>query len=205
MTLQHNTFAAEALRQHITKQQWDGKDRLQQLEDCFVGQGTGSGHQHIREWIVGAARRILTPYENRILVIVGEQGSGKSEFARWIAPSHSYYSWFGQDEGLKASRRAMGESESSVAASLLAQFAIIECFEVPRASLFTNAYVRTPYSSGDVRAIASVIVTTNFTPTVSDEDALIVELDDWIDWSYTKLDIGQIWAQAVHEAACNGA
>lgn len=193
-----NTFAAEQLQQWLAAQQWDGQDRLSALTDHFIGQGTPNT-SYIRQWIVGAAKRFFTPSSNHILVLAGPQAIGKSEFARWISPLPTYYGWFGEDGALATSRQVMGVNYRSVAAGLLAQFAVLECFVTPDIPLFTGPYVRTPYKTEGVHAIASAIVTTNYVPK-EDSNLLIVEMDDYIDWDYTRLDIAQIWAQAVAEA-----
>jgi predicted P-loop ATPase len=198
-----NTLAAELLREWLTTQQWNGQDHLSALTDHFIGQGTPNT-SYIRQWIVGAAKRFFTPSSNHILVLAGPQAIGKSEFARWISPRPTYYGWLYGDDDARASRRAMSVSDRNVAASQMIQFAIVECFGVPDIALHTAPYVRTPYMGTETHAIASTIVTTNYAPKASIskpvDKLLIVEMDDYIDWDYTRLDIGQIWAQAVAEA-----
>jgi predicted P-loop ATPase len=85
---------------------WDGHNHLRDLMDCFTGDGTmvRYGGQDvplhaslIGRWMTGAAARALetgsnTPFKHQtpMLVIIGDQGIGKSSFVRYLASGIGY-------------------------------------------------------------------------------------------------------------------
>lgn len=63
---------------------WDGQDTIGQLGDCFVDDRGAMG-AFLRRWLIGSVARVFAGAQNRMLILDGPQGIGKSKFAHWLA------------------------------------------------------------------------------------------------------------------------
>ena len=73
---------------YIGKTKWDGDDHIAYLATFFTDDGEGDFEVFLKHWLVGAVAKASKPEGafNRMLVLEGPQGIGKSEFAKWLCP-----------------------------------------------------------------------------------------------------------------------
>lgn len=91
----------DPLRDFLNALTWDGKDYIEMLGGWFICKNEpirladGSLKSVIsvwlRKWLIGAVGKALDGIQNPMLVLAGNQGIGKSEFARWLCSPLSDY------------------------------------------------------------------------------------------------------------------
>jgi predicted P-loop ATPase len=74
------------VRQWLNGLKWDGRDHIHELSQYFDDE-LGFWPIFSRRWLIGAVARACEPHscQNRMLVMDGAQGIGKSYWARWLA------------------------------------------------------------------------------------------------------------------------
>jgi len=156
----------------------------------------------LRKWLIGAVAKVIRAEQNPMLVLDGAQGIGKSEFARWLCTDPTYF--------IEA---AITPEDKDCYARLASKF-IWEVAElgatIKRADrealkhfiTMRQVTVRPPYGHHDLNrpAMASLIGTVNNESGLLNDPTgsrrfLVCHIDA-IDWSYSKLDIQQVWAEA---------
>lgn len=79
----------------IEREEWDKKDHIAHLVSYFDDDESGDFAIWLKHWMVGAIAKLEKPQGafNRMLILEGPQGIGKSEFAKWLVPVPlmSYY------------------------------------------------------------------------------------------------------------------
>jgi predicted P-loop ATPase len=206
-----NARQVDPILDWVRSERWDGVDRMTALGNSFT---CGVDFTHIiRAFMIGcmakAIRSNKDALQNPVLVLVGGQGMGKSQFVRWLASGFpSMYS-----ESVLAVKRD-GSGSKDTAAMAAGKF-IIELPELQatisasgRSALkafltSTTVSYRAPYARtiSDRPVLASYVATANNAGNGLLNDATgsrryrIVEVEG-IDWGYTSLDLQQLWAQA---------
>lgn len=183
---------------------WNGKDHIAELCTYFKDRDD-IFPMLMRKWLVGAAAKIILPLkENPMLVLDGKQGKGKSYFVRWLGSvlpeffktspieadnkdfvidTVSYFVWEVEELG-STFRKSDREALKAFIMRLVADY-------------------RSPYGKYPVKKN----VTCSYIGTLNDEGGFLTDptgnrrfrvctLTN-IDWSYTKLNVNDIWAQAV--------
>lgn len=74
------------VRQFLNRLEWDGEDHIARLAD-FIEDENNYFHLFFRRWVVGAVARAFEERscQNRMLILDGPQGMGKSYLVRWLA------------------------------------------------------------------------------------------------------------------------
>lgn len=208
-----DAIVAEAFEQqfhpiedYLNSFSWDGKDYIGELCSYFKDRDN-IFPLLLRKWLIGAVAKILGSVKNEqnpMLVLDGKQGKGKSTFVWWLCSplpefykaspinpedkdhviySISYFVWEVEELGStfrKADREALKAFLSRVWAS-----------------------VRPPYGKNEINKP----VTCSYIGTLNDEGGFLTDPTgnrrfrvctlESIDWNYTKLNVNNVWAQAV--------
>jgi putative DNA primase/helicase len=78
------------IQQYLEGLSWDGVDHIKRFCSHF-DDPTGNFAVFFRRWIIGAVARVYEPTQNRVLIIDGPQGIGKSRAVSWLASSMPKY------------------------------------------------------------------------------------------------------------------
>lgn len=190
------------VRDYLSSLKWDGQDVIDQLGNYFIDV-QGVFNLWLKRWLIGAIAKVMARSQNRMLVIDGMQGIGKDYFARWLcSPLPEYY-----HEG------AINPEDKDCRLRLLSAWiwTVSELGATTRKndrealkSFLTLETVRDrkPFGKFDIQGPAM----TSFIGTINNEGGFLSDPTGnrrfmtckvtEIDWSYTKLDVDQIWAQA---------
>lgn len=190
------------VRDYFASLKWQGDDLITELGNHFID-AQGVINQWLRRWLIGSVARVMARAQNRMLVLDGIQGIGKDYFARWLcAPMPEYY-----HEG------AINPEDKDCRLRLLSTWiwTVSELGATTRKqdreslkSFLTLETVRDrkPFGKYDIQGPAM----TSFIGTINNEGGFLSDPTgnrrfmtckiNEIDWSYTKLDVDQIWAQA---------
>lgn len=192
------------VKDYLLDLHWDGNNHIEQLSSYFTDEHNVFG-LWMRKWLIGSCAKIFQAAQNRMLVLDGPQGLGKSEFVRWICPLTDYFI-----------ESAIDLDRSATDVYLrLAKFWVWEVgefgattrksdFEALKGFLTTQTVTtRRPYDRYDTRspAMSSFIGTVNeyrglFSDPTGSRRFMMCRLKH-IDWNYKSLDIHQIWAEAM--------
>lgn len=193
------------VKDYLTSLKWDGVDHIERLIAHFDDPG---GHFDLwfRHWIVGAVAKVFDGHQNPMLVLVGDQGGGKSFFANWLCPPQLTRSFYAgsidpdsKDCRLRQREIWLWEVEELGATTKRADLASLKAF-------LTTAIVRDrkPYGRRDCvkLAISSFIGTINagagFLIDMSGNRRFLVSNISRIDWNYAScVSRDGLWAQAV--------
>jgi predicted P-loop ATPase len=158
---------------------------------------------YLWRWLIGAVAKAMTGAQNMMLALAGPQSIGKSLFARWLCPLPEYFleapiNVNDKDTYVRLISRFIWEVSELDATTRKADVAALKAFITEEQVTVRKAYGR----HDTVRpALASLIGTVNqSTGFLSDDTGnrrFLVATIEAIDWSYTQLDIHQIWAEAV--------
>lgn len=194
------------IKNYLDSLQWDGKDHIASLMDYlhFVPEHKAIGHIYFKRWLVGAVVRTYTSDPHAMLVLDGPQGIGKSFLARWLCPLQRYF-YEGsiqpddKDSRVRMTYTFVWEVAELQSTTRRADVDALKSFLTTRENKDRKPYARFDHIKP---AIASYIGTINETGTgvLSDPTGNrrfnTVKLSD-IDHNYIKLNINDIWAQAV--------
>lgn len=203
------------IKEYLSKLVWDGIDRITVLADCLpdihapISYNDGPTkpvcYVYLRRWLVGAVKKVFDGSQNIMLVFVGEQDWGKSSVVAHIGsglPNYLVTSRIDpndKDHLLRLGNKFIWDVDELDATTKKADVAAIKSFiTMPLAD------VRRAYGHFNIRKPACV----SFIGTVNDNGAgflmdetgnrrfMVVELSS-IDFAYSKIDVHQLWAQAV--------
>jgi hypothetical protein len=96
------THSYDPLKDFLDSLEWDGQDHIRKLSYYFEdahplieypdGSKATVFYAWLRRWLTGAAGKVVARVQNPMLVLVSEQGIGKSEFAKWLcSPMPDYF------------------------------------------------------------------------------------------------------------------
>lgn len=190
------------IRDYLASLKWDGEDYISKLAGYFIDE-KGVIETWLKRWLIGAVARVMAHEQNRMLVLDGKQGIGKDYFVKWLcSPMPEYYNegpivpddkdhrirliacWIWDVNELGSTTRRSDR-------------------EALKAFLTINVVKeRKAWGRYDIQAPAI----TSFVGTANNEGGIlndptghrrfmIAKLKE-IDWSYTRMDVDQIWAQA---------
>lgn len=185
---------------------WDGGDHIGALVS-YMQADAGDLPTFLKRWLVGAVARAFEPgsCQNRMLVLDGDQGLGKSYLVRWLFTPIGRDELFiegginpsNKDHELRLISRWIWEVSELGATTTKADRDALKYFLSMR-----QVTVRKPYGHYDLvkPALASFIGTVNniagfLNDPTGNRRFMSVHLTA-IDWGYTVLDATQIWAQA---------
>jgi predicted P-loop ATPase len=187
---------------------WDGKDHITDLADRFTDEFGGGFFIFLRRWLIGAVARVYERRgcQNRMLILDGEQGIGKSYFVRWLAGP------IGRPELFIEGPINPDEKDDKIRLITAWIWEVSELGSTTRRSdrealkYFLSQQqvtIRKPYGHYDLvkPALASFIGTVNNISGFLDDPTgyrrFMTSHLTAIDWSYAnEVDPAQIWAQA---------
>lgn len=192
------------VKEYLLGCRYDQGAHIETLASCF-----GDEYQMIDTWLkkflVGSVAKVLGNYQNRMLVLDGGQGLGKSSFVRWLAGGLPLYFHEGQIDTFNRKDtevQLMGTWIWEVS-ELGGTMAKAEMNALKAILSQQWVKVRKAYGRHEVNkpAMASFIGTINneagFLNDYTGSRRYMVAKLTKIDWSYTKLRVDDIWAQAV--------
>jgi hypothetical protein len=189
--------------------QWDGQDRIAQLAAHIkhsmppLPDGRDPCEVYLRKWLVGVVARAMKGEQNFVLVLVGGQGIGKSQLARWLAPSQDLFTDVPLDPDSRESTMVDGQVLIHELAELGSTTRRKDVDALKRFLVARTTPVRLPYARTItfIRPRASYIGSANERSSLLRDNTgnrrFVVLTIDSIDWSYTEIDKQQLWAQAV--------
>ena len=214
------TTAAAQNRYHPVKEyfaglKWDGEDHIGKLAGYFTdthdqieykdGTQRTVFSAFFRRWLVGAVGKVYDSRQcqNPMLVLAGDQGSGKSYFAKWICPFpelHFEGAIHPDDKDFNGYLTTKWIWEVSELGSTMrkADRESLKDFITKQDATYRPAYARHPLVKP---ALSSFIGTVNFDGALLDDSTghrrfwpVDVAI---IDWKYSQdVDKSQVWAQA---------
>lgn len=209
----HNSY--HPVLDYLNGLKWDGQDHIGALaaklssSDAPVRYADGSSAPlhlvYLKRWLVGAVAKAMEQAQNMMLVLAGPQGIGKSGLASWLCSSLPEYFIEGaintddKDSSVRLMSKFIWEVGELDATTRKADVSALKDFITRRVVTVRKAFGQ--YDT--VRpALASMIGTVNdnadgFLADTTGNRRFMVTKIIKIDWSYTKLIIDQIWAQAV--------
>lgn len=209
--IMEDVYIAYALRQRyhpIKNYLWglehDGADYISQVASCFKDQHGVFG-LWFRKWLIGAVMKACTDgVMNPMLVLDGGQGIGKSSFVRWLGSAVDGYfieapiDPSDKDDFVRLASTWIWEVAELGATARRADQEALKHF-ISR----QQVQVRKAYGRYDIHkpALASFVGTVNnesglLTDATGSRRFLICKLES-IDWSYSDIDVNQLWAQAM--------
>ena len=192
------------IRNYLTSLKYEGGDPIKAVSECFTDEH-GVFSLWLRRWLVGAVARVMQNSQNRVLVIDGVQGLGKSKFAEWLCSPMSEYYHEGpiqpEDKDCRLRRMSTWIWEVNEFGSTTRR----ADREALKAFITTNTVrERKPYGRFDIQgpAMASYIGTVNnesgvLTDPTGSRRFIVAHVTE-IDWhTYRdKISVDQVWAQA---------
>ena len=196
---------------------WDGGDHIGRLADCLKTRSGDVIHYQdgttkraalafLARWLVGAVGKVFDADENLVLVLAGAQDKGKSYFARWlgsVVPGTHYEGTFSpedKDTALRMLKTFVWELAELDGITSKHASASMKMLITLRTVTTRRAYGRND-TTGNVKASFIGSVNPNsgdgfLSDPTGNRRYMVVSLTD-LDWSYTRIDVNQIWAQAV--------
>ncbi|MGB3714784.1 MAG: VapE domain-containing protein, partial [Candidatus Promineifilaceae bacterium] len=208
-----NAYHAQAFKNpyHPIKEyyeglEWDGKHHIAALAAHIETDDDVWALAALTRFFVGSVAKIMKQAQHPMLVLVGNQGVGKSRLARWLFPLEQYFCEGpirpdDKDSYIRLCRMWGWEVSELQATTRKADREALKDFITKR-----EVTVRKPYGRFDMTkpALASLIGTINESGTGFLNDPtgsrrfLILKLNG-IDWRYSQtVDPNDIWSQAVH-------
>lgn len=205
-----DAFITEAAKNHynpildyLNSLTWNGQDHITTLAVHLVDEHDLTKIL-LKRWLIGAVARNYEETQNRMLVLDGKQGIGKSRFVSWLASPLMRHFHEGEvktdDKDYKILLSNTWIWEVSELGSTIKRSDI----EALKAFLtMIRVKVRAPYQRNpiDKPAITSFIGTVNNIGGVLNDASgnrrFMATTLVYIDFEYTKIDVNQVWAQAV--------
>lgn len=203
------------IKDYLTNLKWDNQDHIRKLSTYLhdihppivLDDGTQETviYAYLKRWFIGAVGKVFVGAQNIMLVFVSEQDLGKSALAAFICSGLPKYfesdriNPNDKDHVLRLASKFIWDADELDATTRKTDVAALKSF-ITRAAID----VRKAYGHNNTQkpAIVSFIGTVNpdgvgfLVDETGNRRFLTVELSH-IDWSYTEVDINQVWAQAV--------
>lgn len=207
--------AYHPIRQYLDALVWDGTPRIATLAQCFRctdpaivyadGRTRPLFDVYLERWLIGAVAKVYAQAQNLMLVLAGPQGIGKSAFPRWLCSPLPHLHLEApidvgdKDTNIRLMTRWIWEVSELDATTRKSDVAALKDFITREV-----VTVRKAYGRHDVLkpATASLVGTVNesegFLADPTGNRRFLVASIAAIDWSYTTIDVGQLWAEAVY-------
>ena len=180
---------------------WDGECHFDNLMRC-LSMSSPAAVVFWRKWLIGSIAKMVAAQQNYMLVLLGAQGKGKSRLAEWLCPLPRLF-YEGpinpddKDSLIRLINNWIWEVAELDSTTKRSERSALKHFITTR-----TVKVRVPFGRYDTEkpAAASLIGTINPDGTgflndpTGNRRFAVVHLDD-IDWAYTKIDRGQLWAE----------
>jgi hypothetical protein len=190
------------LRDYLADLKYQGGDVIAELASYFQD-ANGVFAIFLKRWLIGAVARVMTRTQNRMLVLDGSQGIGKDFFAKWLcSPMAEYYHEGAINPEDKDCRIRLMSTWIWTVSELGATTRKNDREALKSFLTLETVRDRKAYGRFDIQgpAISSFIGTINneggFLSDPTGNRRFMVTRLLSIDWSYTRLDVDQIWAQA---------
>lgn len=204
------------VKDYLNSLVWDGNQNIAELASHFTdahepiedykGVKHTVFHLWLKRWLIGAVAKVMESAENIMLVLDGPQDIGKSSFPRWLAshlPAYHLEESINPDDKdsyVRLIEKWIWEVGELGHTTRRADVEALKQFITKR-----MVTVRRSYGRYDIHqpAMASLIGTVNnevgfLHDTTGNRRYLTANLRT-IDWQgYTKMNVDQIWAEAVH-------
>ena len=192
------------VKEYLSGCHYDGGHHIEDLSSCFSDE-YNLFDIWLKKWLVGAVAKVFAYQQNRMLVLDGSQGIGKSSFVQWLSGGLPYYFHEGsidtfnrKDTEVKLMSTwiwEVGELGGTMAkAEINALKAILSQQWVKVRKAYGRHEVNKP-------AMASFIGTINneagFLNDFTGSRRYMVSKINKIDWGYTQIRVDDIWAQAM--------
>jgi energy-coupling factor transporter ATP-binding protein EcfA2 len=207
-----DAYGAEALRlaYHPVKKYmqgclYDGQDHIGKLACYFTDEYDMFG-LWLKKWLVGSVAKVLGNHQNRMLVLDGAQGIGKSSFVRWLAGGLPHYFHEGQidtynrrDTEVKLMNTWIWEVSELGGTMARAEMNALKAILSQQLITVRKAYGKHETSKP---AMASFVGTINneagFLNDFTGSRRYMVSKLLTIDWAYEKTNIDDVWGHAVY-------
>lgn len=190
------------VKDYLQDLNWEGKDTISELAACFDDEKNVISI-FLRRWLVGAVARVMCSAQNRMLILDGPQGIGKSQLVKWLGFPLEEFCHEGQinpddkDSWIRLIGTWIWEVNEFGSTARKADRERLKGFLTTE-----TVKVRKPYAHTDTigRAMTSFIGTTNnesglLSDPTGSRRFMVARLKT-IDWNYKNIDIDQVWAQA---------
>lgn len=193
------------LKQSFEKVKWDGEDHIKKLCKNFVDEDN-LFYTYFIKWMVGAVARVYQQTQNRVLVLEGDQGIGKSWFCKWLVKKIPHENAFhaGSIDPNNEKHRMLTVDTLLWEVSEIAKTTKKNIDSLKDFLSSSNFKNRPAYEKQKVRfqLITSFIGTFNnvygfLKDPTGDRRFMTVALKS-IDFKYCEIDQDQLWAQALY-------
>jgi hypothetical protein len=204
------------IRDYLDSLTWNSEPHISRFASHFTcldppityanGQTSNLFYTYLYRWMVGAVAKVYQHAQNMMLVLVGPQNAGKSTVAKWLcSPLPGYFvaqpiQTDDKDSVLRLAKNFIWEVDELDGTIRKSDVAALKGF-ITR----DEVVARPAYARRDIHApaLASMIGTVNkgsgFLADATGNRRFYVAEVSAINWNYTKLDVNQMWAQAVHD------
>lgn len=189
------------IRDYLLGLKYDGGGHIAHLAGHFADRD-GVFALWLRRWLIGAVARVYTGSQNPMLVLDGPQNIGKSFFAQWLCPLSEYFieapiNPDDKDNFVRLASKWVWEVSELGATTRKADREALKSF-------ITVAWVtvRKAYDRHDMEKppLASFIGTVNNESGILSDPTgsrrFVIAHLDAVDWSYSQMNVGDIWAEA---------
>lgn len=190
------------IKEYLSKLPYDGGHYFDQLTACFDNPDRLIS-VYLRKWMLGAVAKTISGAQNRMLILDGPQGVGKSLFVKWLCSGVPDYFAEGsidadnQDTRIRLTTKWIWE-----VGELGATFRKSDREALKNLITMQNMTFRRPYGHFDRTkpVLANLIGTINNEGGFLDDPTgsrrfMICEVKH-IDWkTYTQIDINQLWGE----------
>lgn len=192
--------AYHPVQDYLNALTFEGGDPIGELANHFQSE-YGMFPTFLKRWLIGACAKVMAAEQNRMLVMDGPKGIGKSHFVRWLSsPLPAYFIEEELDTRNEDNKRRLAEywiwEVKELGSSMRkSDQESMKGFLTQRTVTFRRKYDKVDTIQP---AMASFIGTINneegFLPT--SDRRYFVERILSIDWNYVQVNIHQVWAQA---------
>ncbi len=190
------------VKQYLSSLQYDGSQHIQALAGHFTDK-FGVFENWLRRWLIGAIAKAMRGEQNRVFILDGPQGIGKSLFVKWLGS--------GLEKYFCEASIALDDKDTYIRLMTMWIWEIAEFGQtfkrldneaLKNFITLSQVTVRKPFGKYDLTkpALASMMGTVNNEMGILNDPTgnrrFMVTKVEQIDWNYSKLDVNQIWAEA---------